>query len=213
MNLIPPTLFDPDKTDYFDQSFEKVDCNSKTIQNKRFENCNFNRCDFDNASLLKCKFVDCEFIHCTLNTAIITNSMFSDVVFDNSKLMGVNWTAAKWPHIKLTSLISFYSCEISHSTFFGLNLAEINMQECKAHDVDFREADLTRGNLTNTDFHQSFFIQTKLVSADFSEAINYNIDMTLNDVKKATFTFPDCINLLQHFEIQIKGLPDSHLKD
>ncbi|EKE01628.1 MAG: hypothetical protein ACD_21C00088G0003 [uncultured bacterium] len=213
MDSISKTLFDLNKTDHFDQVFENLDCSSKTIQNKLFEKCEFKRCNFDKASLLNCRFVDCEFAHCALNTTIITNSAFSDVVFDNSKMMGINWPPAKWPQIRLSGLISFYSCNISHSNFFGMNLSEVNIQDCKAIDADFREADLSRSNLTNTDFHQSLFIRTKLTEADFSGAINYSIDMTLNDVKKATFTFPDCINLLQHFEIQINGLPGACSQD
>ncbi len=132
--------------------------------------------------------------------------MFLDVVFDQSKLMGINWTKAKWPKVRLSSSINFYSCNISHSNFFGLSLLEINIQECKVHDTDFREADLSYSNLASSDFYQSLFIHSKLTSVDFSEAINYNIDITLNEVKKATFTFPDVINLLQHFEIKINGL-------
>jgi fluoroquinolone resistance protein len=209
MSLVFKELVEPDKADYFDQLFEKLDCSARTIQNKLFEGCDFKDCNFDNANLLSCKFIDCEFTHCMLNTVVLINSMFSDIVFDNSKLMGVNWALAKWSQIKLSGLINFYSCNISHSSFFGLNLSEINIQECKVHDVDFREADLSRSNLTNSDFYQASFVRTKLVAADFSGAVNYNIDIRINDVKKAIFTFPDAINLLQHFEIHINGLPTS----
>lgn len=203
MNSLDKKLFDLDKVDFFEQTFENLDCSLKAIQNKSFENCCFKRCNFDGCSLLNCKFIDCEFAHCTLNEIIITNSGFSGVVFEHSKLMGVNWAMAKWPQIKLLSLIHFYSCNISCSSFFGLGLSEINIWECKAHDVDFREADLSYGNFVRTDFHQSMFVKTNLMNADFSEAINYNIDVRLNEVKKAIFTLPDAINLLQHLGIQI----------
>jgi fluoroquinolone resistance protein len=204
---MPEKLFELVKVNYFEQTFVKLDCSSKTIQNKLFENCRFKHCNFDNSKLLNCKFVDCEFIHCTLNTIVITDTMFSQVIFEHSKLMGINWATAKWPQVKLSSLINFYSCNISHSSFFCLGLAEISMQECKAHDVDFREADLSYGNFTHTDFYQSMFIKTNLMGADFSGAVNYNIDIRLNEVKKAIFNFPDAINLLHHFGIQINGLP------
>ena len=85
-------------------------------------------------------------------------------------------------------------------------MSEIKIQECKAHDVDFREADLSKTNLSKTDFHQSLFIHTNLTAADFSDAFNYNIDIRLNVVKKAKFSFPDAVNLLRHFEIEIDGL-------
>ncbi len=204
--ILASTLFDLDKASYSEQLLEKLDCSAKTIQNKSFENCNFKDVNFDHAKLLNCKFVDCEFIHCTLNTAIVTNTTFSRVLFDNSKLMGINWTTAKWPQIKLSSLLNFYSCNISHSSFFGLSFSEINIQECKVHDVDFREADLSYANLVRSDFDQSLFVKTNLTGADFSEAINYNIDVAVNEVKKAIFTFPDAVNLLHHLGIEVRGL-------
>lgn len=46
----------------------------------------------------------------------------------------------------------------------------------------------------------------KLVSADFTEAINYSIDLQLNDIKKAKFSFPEAISLLEVYEIEIVGL-------
>jgi len=200
-------LFDTERTDYSDKRFTDLECSKKVIQNIQFENCHFKNCNFDDASFLHCKFIECDFTHCSLNAAILTGTSFSDVNFDHSQLMNINWIQAKWPQIKLFSTIGFVNCDISHSNFFGLGLSEINLQECRAHNVDFREADLAYGNLTDSDFYCSLFSQTKLVSADFSGAINYNIDMMLNDVKKATFSFPEVVRLLDHFEIQIKDFP------
>jgi fluoroquinolone resistance protein len=198
-----------DEINYLDKTFERLDLSSKIIENKIFENCCFKRCNFDQAILLNCKFIDCEFTHCSLNNIKPTNTLFSKVAFHASKLMGIHWPHAKWPQIKLFSPIHFYECNISHSSFFGLNLSEINMQSCKANDIDFREADLSNGSFVDTDFYQSLFVQTNLSSADFSGAVNYNIDMNLNHLKKAIFSFPDVINLLQNFEIKINGLPEA----
>lgn len=212
MKTIAPNIsLEIDKIDYFDKLFEKLDYHVVIIQNKTFENCSFKRCNFDNANLLKCRFIDCEFQNCTLNTIILNNTMFSGITnFDSSKLLGVNWPKSNWPNIRLSSPINFYTCDISHSSFFGLGLTNINIQECKVHDVDFREADLSSGNFTGSDFHQSIFIHTKLTGADFSAAINYNIDIALNDVKKAIFTFPEVVNLLHHVGIKINGWERSH---
>lgn len=206
MLSMPEELFKPNKTVFFDQLFEKLDLVSTTIKRKEFENCRFTQCNFDNATLCDCRFIDCEFVNCTLNTTILTNTVFLGVSFDSSKLMGINWTTNYWPNIVLSSPINFYACDISHSSFMGLNLSEINIQNCKAHDVDFREADLSRGNLTNSDFYQSWFIHTKLMGADFTDAANYNIDVRLNDIKGAVFTLPDVINLLENLEIKINRL-------
>lgn len=196
---------------YTDQVFEKHDLATQIIEHKHFESCQFKQCIFDEATLLNCKFTDCEFMHCSLNTVTIKGSMWNNVTFDNSKVMGVNWTQARWPQIHLASPLQFFSCNISHSSFFGLALAAINIQDCKAHNCDFREADLSSSNLTNNDFYQSLFNKTNLAHADFSDALNYHFDITQNNAKKAIFSFPEVINLLHAFDITIKGL-DSDLE-
>jgi uncharacterized protein YjbI with pentapeptide repeats len=125
------------------------------------------------------------------------------VIFNESKLLGINWTQAKWPYIKLVSPIKFYQSNISYSSFYELSLPGIVMEECKANDVDFREANLVTGSFIATDFERSLFMHTKLNSADFSNAINYNIDPTKNDVHKGKFSLPDAMALLNCFALEI----------
>lgn len=177
MNTILATLLTLDKTNYFDQLFKELDCREKTIQNKCFENCGFERCNFDNVKFLNCRFIDCKFTNCTLNSIEPNGTSFANTNFEKSKLMGVIWSRAKLSQIKLPSPIHFHECNISYSSFMGLYLAEITIQECIVHDADFREADLSHSNLIQSDFHRSLFIHTKLIEADFSDAINYSIDI------------------------------------
>lgn len=193
-----------EQPDYSDQTFEKCDESQQTIADKRFTQCKFQHCQFDEAKLLNCKFVDCEFVNCSLNNMILTNTSWNNVVFADCKIMGINWTQAKWPQIKLSSPLQFYSCNISHSSFFGLELVDIHIQECKAHDVDFREADLSSGHFVNTDFLQSQFNKTNLSHADFSDAMNYYFDVRVNNVKKASFNETEAVNLLRAFDIIVK---------
>ena len=108
-----------------------------------------------------------------------------------------------WPHIRLSSPFHFYKSIISHSSFYGLELPELVIEACIAHDVDFREADLRRANFKLTDLEQSQFVHTKLYAADFTEAYSYSIDPTQNDIRKATFSLPDAMHLLDGFDIQI----------
>jgi uncharacterized protein YjbI with pentapeptide repeats len=115
----------------------------------------------------------------------------------------VNWTQVAWPQIKLTSPLKFYKSNISHSSFYELELAEIVVEECKAHEVDFREGDFSHGNFSGADLQGSLFMHTKLNSADFCEAVNYQIDPQQNNIKKARFSMPEAMNLLNSFEIEI----------
>jgi len=188
------------------KNFEKLDLPEKEFKDKSFDSCKFNRCDLNSAKFINCKFVDCEFVDCNLSLVSIKYCTFSEVDFEGCAMLGINWADAKWPQVKLNSSIKFYKCNISHSSFFGLSLSEIVIESCKAHEVDFREADLSHANLAYTDFHESMFVHTKLNSADFIEAVNYNIDIELNEIKKAKFSFPEVVSLLNYLEIEIIGL-------
>lgn len=197
-------LNDKKQEDYHDQVVTKQELVKQTIEGKRFENCKFDHCQFDESTFLSCKFIDCEFIDCSLNNIKIINTSWNNVVFERCKMLGLNWTEARWPQIKLTCPIQFYTCDVSYSSFFALELVDIHIQECKAHDVDFREADLSSAYFISTDFLHSQFGKTNLSSADFSDAINYVFDPTQNNIKKATFSEPEVINLLHAFDIVIK---------
>ncbi len=90
------------KTEYHDKVFTKQELAKKIFEGKRFENCKFEHCQFDDVTFLSCKFVDCEFIDCSLNNIKITNTAWNNVVFERCKMLGINWTEARWPQIKLT---------------------------------------------------------------------------------------------------------------
>ncbi len=192
--------------------FTDLKLTDQTFENINFDNCSFKKCIFDTVKFVNCEFIDCEFSSCNLNLLNIKNSRFSDVVFEHCTMLGINWADARWPQINLTSPIKFYECNISNSSFFELNLDELVIEACKAHEVDFREASVTYANFTNTDFHNSLFIRTKLTGADFTEAINYNIDITMNEIKKAKFSFPEVVALLNCLEIEIVGLDSTSFR-
>lgn len=194
---------------YFEKTFSQLVLQEQRLEKIIFENCHFIECDFSLSKFMACKFIDCEFLRCNLSSISIENCRFSEVTFSNSKIIGVNWTAATWPHISLTSPIHFYRCQLSHSSFFELVLTEIQIESCKAQNVDFRGADLSHAHLMETDFRNSLFLHTKLIHADFTGAFHYHIDIALNFLQKAKFSFPEVIGLLTPLDIEIVGLDNS----
>lgn len=152
---------------------------------------------------MHCKFVDCVFEACDLSGVKIANTSFNEVVFDGCKLLGINWTQAKWPYIALTSPIKFYNSNISYSSFYELSLTEIIIETCNAKGVDFREGRFDRGNFRLTDLEGSLFTHSSLIEADFTGAYNYNINPSENKIAKAKFSLPDALNLLGHFDVEL----------
>ncbi len=188
---------------YFDKTFSEMDCAEKAIEGKVFEQCHFISCNFSQSTFEKCKFNECTFKNCNLSNIKIPKSHFYDVSFEGSKLIGVNWTKANWPSIKVNCSLKFYQCILSDSSFMGLCLRELEMIECKAHDVDFREADCLEADFSFTDFSNSLFNRTELSKANFADSTNYNINVFHNNIKKAKFNLPEAVNLLHCLEIEI----------
>lgn len=197
------TIFEDEEDEYYSKNFNDLNLSSKEINSKVFENCTFNECDFSEAIFNNCKFVDCMFIKCNLSVIKIITSKYTDVSFDECKVIGVDWTKALWPDISLSSPLKFQNCIISDSSFFGLSLRKIVIQASKAHDVDFRESDLGEADFTKTDFSNSLFGKTNLASADFTEACNYLIDVYDNEIKNAKFSRYQALGLLDSLGIEL----------
>ncbi len=191
------------QTVYINTFFKDINfCNEK-IEKKEFDNCTFTRCNFSSSEFIKCKFLDCAFKECNLSLIKVNQSKFFDVVFEDSKLIGINWTMAAWPSIKLSNTLKFHRCIINDNSFLGLFLKEIVILECKAHDVDFRDADCSQADFSYSDFKGCLFSNTNLTEANFEEAINYSINVFSNVIKKAKFTLPEAVNLLQSLDIEL----------
>ena len=197
------TGFDTKQKEYLSTQFNGLDLSFEEIIATNFESCIFSDCYFTESLFDKCKFVECQFIKCNLSVINPGYSKFLDVTFDQCKLVGVDWTKAAWSSFVVSSPISFYRCILNDSSFFGLKLEEISIEECKAHDVDFREGNFSDANFTYTDFTNSLFNRTNLIGADFTEATNYNIDIYLNEIKRAKFSRLEAIRLLDSLEIEL----------
>jgi uncharacterized protein YjbI with pentapeptide repeats len=195
--------FDAQINDYADKRFAGLALQRQDFTGKEFEACEFKSCDLNEAVLSKAKFLDCRFIECNLSLAKVDQCKFRDVEFHDCKLLGINWTRASWPRLALSSPLKFHKCNLSDANFFGLNLEEVIIEDCKARDVDFREANLRGAVCSHTDFANSLFGRTNLAGADFTEAVNYDIDVFNNEIKKAKFTRYEALRLLDSLEIEL----------
>jgi uncharacterized protein YjbI with pentapeptide repeats len=191
-------------TQYSEKVFEGVILERALVETAGFNGCTFSGCSFVETTLDRCRFVNCVFKRCDLNLARVPSCSFDGNRFEHSKLMGVNWTKAHWPTTRLRPPFGFFACTVSHSTFIGLELREVQIQDCAAADVDFREADLSQADLSGTDFSESIFLQTDLTEADFTGAYNYQIDPTRNTVRKAKFDLPEAMSLLYALDILLE---------
>jgi uncharacterized protein YjbI with pentapeptide repeats len=75
---------------------------------------------------------------------------------------------------------------------------------CEAKEVDFTEADLTESNFEGTNFDQSKFLKSNLTKVSFKKAYNYWIDIHNTIIKKARFSMPEAMSLLQSLDVTIE---------
>ncbi|MDO8803897.1 MAG: pentapeptide repeat-containing protein [Elusimicrobiota bacterium] len=183
--------------------FSGLDFKGKAVTSRQFRDCTFRNCDFTGAAFRFCKFQDCNFESCNLSLVKLGGSLFSGTAFKDSKLVGINWTEASWPGIKLSCPLRFESCLLNDSTFLGLSLGGTRISRCQANGADFREADLSKADLTHTDFSGALFGKTDLTGANLDQARNYAIRISDNRVKDARFSMPEAMALLYCLDIKI----------
>lgn len=183
------------------QVFKRADLRQASIASSTFHDCTFDRCCLAEATLEGCRLVGCLFRDCDLSLLRVPGCSFIDTRFEGSKVIGVDWTRADWPVARLGVAMGFSACLISHSTFIGLRLPGIRIEDCVALDVDFREADLSGASFAGTDLSGSLFLATNLTEADLSRARNYRIDLTQNVVRRARFALPEAMSLLYSLDI------------
>lgn len=197
------TSLTSDTNNLHEKDFNAITFSQKQVSDKEFSHCHFTSCNFNETHFTHCEFNHCHFIDCNLNNIAINNSKFVDVVFDNCKIIGVNWTTAYWRSILLSTPLTFKKCMINSSSFFGLSLEKIIIERCRAHDVDFREATLKDGNFSHTDLKNSLFNNTNLTNANFNEAVNYDINIKNNTIKNASFCRHEAIRLLHSLGVNL----------
>lgn len=183
---------------YRDFEFTIIKSDS-SLKNIEFYNCSFKNCDFSNSSFFECRFEECNFIESNLSLLKIPSSQFIDCNFNNSKMLAIDWTQAE----NILEPV-FNNCNLEGSVFFGLKLKNLTMMNCKSSECNFEEACLPQSKFNNTNFLNARFNKTDLSFCDFTEAINYNINPNFNKIKKAKFSLPEILTLLQCFDILIK---------
>jgi len=187
--------------EYYDRQFQGLKLENEELTGIDFEECAFEECSFLETQFAYCRFLHCTFTRCHLNLIRVANCSFSNTNFEDSQVIGVNWTEASWPKRGLSSSIDFSRCVLNHSTFSGLTLRKIRLVGSLAKDVDFSEADLTQGDFRDSDFAQSRFAQTNLTKADFRGARNYEIAADHNTLKQSRFSLPEAMSLLYGLDI------------
>ncbi|MDG2392750.1 MAG: pentapeptide repeat-containing protein [Thalassotalea sp.] len=189
------TMLDSEK--FYNQTFCEMNYFQEKISGKEFDGCHFQSCDFSEATFLNCEFSECKFTDCNLSIVNVNNSKFLDVDFIDCKVIGINWVKADWHGLALGSPLTFKKCMMNSSSFYGLSLEKTVIKDCRAHDVDFGEANFSGASFSGSDLTNSIFHKTNLTGANFNGAENYDINIKNNVIKNAKFCRYEAVRLLE----------------
>ena len=188
---------------YFEVPFKNVDLQDSTCLGTEFEECSFIDCNFSGTVFEQCNFINCSFTRCQLSLIGVPYTRFFGLNFIECKLVGVDWTRATWSAYHKDFEMRFSQSILNDSSFYGLTLQGLVLDECKVHDVDFREGDLAHAVMTYCDFTHSVFMRTNLQSANFTESSNYSINVLENPVQGAKFSKFEAVYLLESLGIEL----------
>ena len=193
-----PALF---KEDYYNEvEFTKINFTEGKTGKIEFYKCIFTSCLFIKAVFEKCVFEKCTFLNCDLSVVKFIGSSFIDVKFVENKMIGIDWTIIQKP-----SRFNFLKCILNDSSFYKMDLRSTQIEECIAHNSDLENTDLSKTNCRKTDFLNAKFGEADLSYADFTGAINYSINPNKTKLKKAKFSLPEAVSLLDVWGVQIDG--------
>ena len=189
--------------EYFEETFKSLDLQGLVLVGAEFEECTFIDCNFTSATFERCNFINCSFKGCQLSLISVPYTRLFGISFLECKLVGVDWSRATWSEYHKDFEISFRQCILNDSSFFGLSLQGLVLDECKVQDVDFREGDFSHAVMTYSDFTHSLFMRTNLQSSNFTESTQYSINILENQVKGAKFSKYEAVYLLAILGIEL----------
>ena len=179
---------------------QNQDYRERGLPEKEFEEVSFINCRFNELDLTNSIFVDCEFHDCDLSLTRLDDVTLNDVRFFSCKMIGIDFT-------RLNSFIlsfQFDHCQLNLASFYKMKLKSMVFRHCELQEVDFVESDLSGAVFSECDLNGAIFDSTNLEKADFRTAFNYRINPDQNRIKKARFSVPGVLTLLDQYDIKIE---------
>lgn len=188
-----------DKIYIEDKTFDSKVFSGTGLAVGEYELCKFINCDFSNSKLADIDFTECIFTGCNLSMANLTRTGFRDVQFKDCKMMGLHFENCS----EFLFEVGFENCVLSLSSFYKRKLKKTQFRASVLHEVDFADADLSNAVFDKCDLSGAIFDNTLLEKADFRTAYNYEFDPAANKIKKAKFSVPAVVRLLDKYDIDI----------
>ncbi|MFA6058534.1 MAG: pentapeptide repeat-containing protein [Taibaiella sp.] len=183
-----------------ERTFDKVIFVQQPLATGEYEGCTFNQCDFSGIDLSNVVFSDCTFSGCNLSMVKLAKTAFREVIFKDCKMLGLHFDTCN----PFGLSFRFEHCTLNHSSFYQAKIKKTVFNNVQLHEADFTDCDLSQSIFSNCDFSGATFDNTNIEKADLRTSFNYSIDPEKNKIKKARFSIPGVIGLLDKYGIEIE---------
>lgn len=186
--------------DIFKQHFQGISLDDSALGQGEYESCVFEGCNFSNACFAGYSFIDCEFVRCDLSMSQLAKATLRSIQFKECKLLGVHFEDGK----KNISGLSFFHSNLSLTSFYQMSMKQAIFKDCMLKEADFTETILTQALFERCNLEAAIFDRTQLDKADLRSSFGYAISPTKNRIKKAKFSLPSVLALLDEWDIVVE---------
>ena len=184
-----------EKNYFVGESYSKI----HQLQTGEYEDCIFQKAELESQDFTGFKFVDCVFEDSNLSLAKLKNTSFQKVYFKNCKLQGLHFENCN----PFLFEVSFEACQLNLASFYKIKTKGTRFTHCNLREVDFTEADFTMGIFDYCDLQGAIFDQSIVEKADFRLAESFQLNPSINRIKKAKFASNNILGLISHLDILI----------
>lgn len=191
-----------DFMDYDDKRLEGMRYDSD-IKSQTYSECVFDNCQFTDMALMDVVFSNCLFDNCAFRNVDMAGLRMQNTTLRGSACIGVDWSEVRRTGRLFPLFREIRGCTLKFNSFFKMKIPKMSIADSSFLDCAFMECDLSASVFRNVDFRETTFQDCDLSKADFSEARNYRINTTSNRVRKAKFSLPEVVGLLDNLDIMI----------
>lgn len=188
---------------YEGQHFQDICWEGELIQNQEFVECRFDGCVLERCKFSGCRFTDCVFSQCRVAELSFEDTILLDCGFEACHLVGINWSLLLGGGF-MFPITSFQNCHLKYNYFTDMNFRKFDFSQNEIVASMFGDCVLTESSFQGCELDRTEFFRCDLTRADFRQATGYQIDLETNQLKKAKFSCPEAIRLLDGLGIVVE---------
>ncbi|MFV0395203.1 MAG: pentapeptide repeat-containing protein [Coprobacillaceae bacterium] len=189
---------------YEEKEFKDIIKKADYINDIEFHDCIFVNCNIQENNISDCLFKQCTFKNCTIINNDFSLTYLSENDFEDCTIIGVSWAELVNNNHLFSPINSISNCVLRYNDFYEMKLTDLDFSNCDFTGSIFESCNFTKTSFKKSEFKESTFTSNNLSLADFRQAKNYFIDPSHNIIKQAKFTYPDVLNLLASFNLEIE---------